>query len=101
MISAVPCLELWRGAATLKPMAADSRFADYCCELLSSAGRCTARRMFGGWGISVDGLTIAIVADLDQGEKLWLKADEDNKDRWEAAGCQRFTYQMRGAARSM
>ena len=83
------------------PMAADSRFADYCCELLSSVGNCTERRMFGGWGISVDGLTIAIVADLGQGEKLWLKADEDSKDRWEAAGCERFTYQMRGAARSM
>ena len=82
-------------------MAADSRFADYCCELLSSVGRCNARRMFGGWGISVDGLTIAIVADLGQGEKLWLKADEESRQRWEAAGCERFTYPMRGVPRSM
>lgn len=82
-------------------MAADTRFADYCCELLSSAGHCIARRMFGGWGISMDGLTIAIVTDLGQGEQLWLKADEESKERFEAAGCERFTYPMRGVARSM
>jgi len=79
----------------------DPGFADYCCELLASAGRCTARRMFGGWGISVEGLTIAIVADLGQGEKLWLKADDESRVHWEGSGCERFTYQARGVARSM
>lgn len=69
-----------------------SEFAQYCCELLSTAGPCTAKRMFGGWGISTDGLTIAIIADLGSGEKLWLKANDDNRHRWEAAGCERFTY---------
>jgi len=82
-------------------MAADSRFADYCCELLASAGPCRARRMFGGWGISVDGLTIALVADLGGGERLWLKADEQTRRRFEEAGGERFTYVMRGEARSM
>jgi len=69
-----------------------SEFAQYCCELLSSTGPCTAKRMFGGWGISTDGLTIAIIADLGGGEKLWLKASDDNRHQWEAAGCERFTY---------
>ncbi len=69
-----------------------SEFAQYCCELLSTAGACTAKRMFGGWGISTDGLTIAIIADLGTGEKLWLKASDDNRHQWEAAGCERFTY---------
>ena len=69
-----------------------SDFAQYCCELLSSAGPCAAKRMFGGWGISTDGLTIAIIADLGDGEKLWLKASEDDIPQWAAAGCQRFTY---------
>ena len=71
---------------------APSDFAQYCCELLSSAGPCTAKRMFGGWGISTDGLTIAIIADLGEGEKLWLKASEDDAPLWAAAGGQRFTY---------
>ncbi|MFZ2308274.1 MAG: TfoX/Sxy family protein [Rhodoferax sp.] len=70
-----------------------SEFAQYCCELLASAGPCIAKRMFGGWGISTDGLTIAIIADLGSGEKLWLKATDDNRHLWEAAGCERFTYQ--------
>ena len=69
-----------------------SDFALFCCEILSSAGACTARRMFGGWGISTDGLTIAIIADLGTGEKLWLKATDENRAIWEAAGCERFTY---------
>jgi len=71
---------------------AHPEFAQYCCELLSSTGACVAKRMFGGWGISTDGLTIAIIADLGTGEKLWLKANDDNRSQWEAAGCERFTY---------
>lgn len=72
---------------------AHSDFAQYCCELLSSVGPCNAKRMFGGWGISIEGLTLAIIADLGSGEKLWLKASDDNRAHWEAAGCARFTYQ--------
>ena len=67
-------------------------FVLYCCELLGSLGTCQPRRMFGGWGISVQGLNIAIVADLGAGEKLWLKASEASQAQWLAAGCQRFSY---------
>lgn len=70
-------------------------FADYCCELLSGVGQATAKRMFGGWGISVDGVTIAIIADLSpkgtgSNEMLYLKVDEQTKQRFEAEGGQRF-----------
>ena len=76
-------------------------FAQYCCELLSAAGPCVLRRMFGGYGISTDGLSIAILADLGQGEKLWLKASADSRGHFEAAGCERFTYLAKGKPRSM
>lgn len=69
-------------------------FAIYCCELLSGVGPCTAKRMFGGFGISTSGLTLALVADLGGGEKLWLKADAETRGLFEAAGCERFTYQI-------
>lgn len=69
-----------------------SDFAQYCCELLHTVGPCTAKRMFGGWGISTEGLTIGITADLGGGEKLWLKASDDSRHQWEAAGCERFVY---------
>ena len=57
--------------------------------------------MFGGGGISTGGLTLAILTDLGQGEKLWLKADSDTRARFEAAGCERFSYTARGAPKSM
>ena len=80
---------------------ADSGFADYCCELLASLGPCRAKRMFGGWGISCDGLTVAIIADLGDGDTLWLKASADTRATFEAEGCKRFIYTAKGVARGM
>ena len=76
-------------------------FADYCCELHASVGPCTPRAMFGGFGIKLDDLTVAIVANLGDGEALWLKADEDSSARYEQAGGRRFTYDMGGVPKSM
>ena len=76
-------------------------FARYCCELLAAAGPCTARRMFGGHGISTGGLTLALLADLGQGQTLWLKTGPDTRALFEAAGCERFTYQAKGKARRL
>lgn len=73
-------------------MAGSRDFVDYCLELLSGVGPCSARRMFGGWGLSLDGLNLALIADLGDGEKLWLKADSDTQSQFEAAGCQRFLW---------
>jgi DNA transformation protein and related proteins len=75
--------------------------ANYCCDLLSTVGPCVAKRMFGGYGISTDGLTIAIIADLGAGEKLWLKGDDSTRSQYEAAGCVIFTYDMKGVPKSM
>ena len=75
-------------------MAIAREFADYCCELLSGVGSPVAKRMFGGWGISVDGMTIAVIADLSKlggaNEKLYLKVDEVTKTQFQAAGGTRF-----------
>ena len=79
----------------------DHDFARYCCELLGSAGPCSAKRMFGGFGISTDGLTIAIIADLGSGQTLWLKASERTRPLFEAEGCARFTYPVKGVPKSM
>ena len=76
-------------------MPTNTDFASYCCDLLASAGRCITKRMFGGYALSTDGLTIAILADLGDGEKLWLKGDASIRSRYEAAGCKIFTYGWR------
>ena len=76
-------------------------FAHYCCDLLASVGPCVAKRMFGGYGISTEGLTLAILADLGAGDVLWLKACDTSQDTFEAAGCQRFTYAAKGKTMQM
>lgn len=73
-------------------VARDRDFADHCCELLSGIGPCVARRMFGGWGISTEGLNIAIIA----WETLYLKASPESEPLWRAAGCEPFTYEAKG-----
>src|SRR5512133_1540090 len=78
-----------------------NEFAQYCCDLLSTVGPCVARRMFGGYGISTAGLTLAVLADLGAGEKLWLKADETSRSVFEAADCERFVYQTKAKPMSM
>lgn len=57
--------------------------------------------MFGAWGISTGGYTIAIVADHGSGERLWLKADGAVRSYYEVAGCERFTYTAKGVQRSV
>ena len=79
----------------------DQDFADHCCELLATLGRCLPKRMFGGWGLSIDGLTVAIIADLGAGTTLWLKADETTRAAFEREGCARFTYLVKGQPKSM
>ncbi len=61
---------------------------DHCLELLSPVGRPRARRMFGGWGLYVDDLFIALIAF----DRLYLKADDQTRARFEAAGSQIFVY---------
>jgi DNA transformation protein len=57
--------------------------------------------MFGGHGISTGGLTLALLADLAQGQTLWLKAGPNTRALFEAAGCERFTYQAKGKAQHL
>jgi DNA transformation protein and related proteins len=74
----------------------NKEFALYCCDLLAGVGPCVARSMFGGWGISTDGLTIALMTDLGQGDKLWLKANNDTRAQFLASGGQQFMYPAKG-----
>lgn len=61
---------------------------------------CHALRLFGGWGISVDGLTFAIIADLG-GDKLWFKADDVVCGRYQAASREHFDYVGKSKTDSM
>ena len=76
-------------------MAAKDAFAQYCAELLSGLGPVRVRPMFGGHGIYVDDLFLAIVV----GEVLYLKVDAQTMGRFEAAGCAPFVYTAKGRGR--
>lgn len=67
-------------------------FTDLCVEMLSPLGPVRVRRMFGGQGLYVDGLFVAIVDD----GQLFLKSDDANRARFDAAGCAHFTFPKDG-----
>lgn len=63
-------------------------FVEHCSELLAPLGPVRVRRMFGGWGLYVDDLFLALIAY----ERLYLKADAGTRERFAAAGCEPFVY---------
>ena len=72
-------------------------FIEHCLELLAPVGRARARRMFGGHGLYVDDLFVAIVS----ADRSYLKASADTADRVAAAGGQPFSYARDGKTASL
>ena len=64
-------------------MPASAPFVAHCLELLAPLGAVRAKRMFGGHGLYVDSLFIALIA----GERLYLKSDDRSRSAFEHAGC--------------
>ena len=67
-------------------------FVLHACELLSCLGPCKATRMFGGYGLSVDGMNVAIIA----WDTLFLKTNAETEPQWLAAGGRPFQYEAKG-----
>ena len=55
---------------------------------VDTIGDVTWRRMFGGAGVFVEDKMFALI---DSDGRLHLKADESNRDRFEAAGAEKHT----------
>jgi DNA transformation protein len=73
-------------------MAVSREFRDFIEELLSGFGPVRIRPMFGGAGISADGMNFGLLVD----DTLYLKVDERNRAAFEAEGMSPFTYQAKG-----
>lgn len=73
-------------------MASSREFADFVVESLQRLGPVTARRMFGGFGIHLDGVMFALIAD----DTLYLKVDDGNRQAYEDAGLPHFVYTDKG-----
>lgn len=67
---------------------ADAGFIAHLSELFSPHAHFEARRMFGGWGLYLDGLMCGLVAD----GQLHLKVDAETQAAFEAAGSAPFVY---------
>jgi DNA transformation protein len=69
-------------------MPAPPPFVAHVLELLAPLGAVQAKRMFGGHGLYVDSLFVALIT----GERLYLKADGQSRAPFERAGCTPFAY---------
>ncbi|MFQ5480895.1 MAG: TfoX/Sxy family protein [Thermodesulfobacteriota bacterium] len=67
-------------------------FISYLLEMLEDLGAVRVKRMFGGYGIYSDDIFFAIVVD----NILYIKADDLNRQLFEAKGLPRFTYKRKG-----
>lgn len=65
---------------------------DHCLELLAPLGSVSAQRMFGGHGLRIDGVFMALIA----GEHLYLKVDAQTQVQFASAGCVPFVYEAKG-----
>jgi DNA transformation protein and related proteins len=57
-------------------------------EVFEPVGRITLRRMFGGHGVYLDGLIIALEFDGD----IFMKTDDMNRGLFQGRGSRQFTY---------
>jgi len=63
-------------------------------ELLAPLGAVRVRRMFGGWGLYVGDVFVALVLE----DQLYLKTRPETTEAFAAAGCRPFTYSAKGRA---
>jgi DNA transformation protein len=68
---------------------------DFLNDLFADFGPVTLRRMFSGYGISVDGTNFALA--LRAG--LYFRADEATIPQFQAEGSKPFAYQQRSTAK--
>lgn len=72
-------------------MPIDDSLTQLLVDELSRLGLVAVRRMFGGGGVFIDGLMMALIAD----DHLYFKVDDVLRPRFEAAGLEPFTYQKK------
>ena len=64
----------------------------YLLEQMQCLGPVEARRMFGAYGIFIDGIMFGLYSD----EQLYLKADSVSAEKFEQRGLPPFIYQRSG-----
>lgn len=65
---------------------------DFLQELFAEFGPVTVRRMFSGYGVSVEGTNFALVLR----GSVYFRVDDQNRPQFEDAGSKPFQYDARG-----
>lgn len=81
----------------LVDMKKHDEFVEYLLELMQPLGPVSAKAMFGGYGIYIDDLMFALVAD----DVLYFKTGADNLHDYEAHGLPAFSYARNGKVYNM
>lgn len=66
----------------------ETEFVNHVCEMMQGVGPVNAKRMFGGYGIFLEGLMFGLIADSD----LYLKADKVTREEFITKGLEPFSY---------
>jgi len=70
----------------------NEEFTHYILDLMQGVGPVISKRMFGGYGIFIDGLMFAIISD----GLLYLKVDSENEMEFISRHSTPFTYLKKG-----
>lgn len=70
----------------------NSEFVAFVVDQMQGVGPVYAKRMFGGAGLFVDDLMIALIA----ANSLYLKVDSQSRTLFESQGLQPFTFDRKG-----
>ena len=75
------------------PLSSEEReYASYVVNLMQSIGPVSAKFMFGGYGLFLEGLMFGLIAD----SVLYLKVDKETENEFKARGLEAFTYNKKG-----
>ncbi len=69
-------------------MAASPQFKAFLEDLLEPLGPIVFKRLFGGEGLSLGGVTFAFI----MGQSLYMRVDDETRPRFEDAGMEPFSY---------
>ena len=78
-------------------MGHNNEFIEFVIEMLQLFGSVTAKSMFGGYGLYVDGVMFALISD----DTLYFKADDLTKNDFIALGLAPFSYSKNGSQYKM
>ena len=70
----------------------EKEFAAYVVDLMQSIGPVYSKRMFGGFGVFLDGMMFGLIMI----NTLYLKVDEENLKEFDELGLKPFTYKKKG-----